>query len=213
MPPHCFCHAGEFFYWLQKCLPMKPKQTSIKVGVWLYTVYNTGWSSLRLFSRRFYTHDLTFLHFPSRLQQKLVHTCKRKNNFVLRTTFRLWSSKNGEVSSARFVQPRISGDTHRNSNLVAGPRSGRSRVSLLESFRSEDEDEDEDEDEALCFRHNEIFKLFRLQLGRDAEVDILVPRGRAPFGQPQESRPLAILWPAPIRSCHWLVRCEHNKKW
>ena len=39
------------------------------------------------------------------------------------------------------------------------------------SFRFEDEDEDEDEDEALCFRHNEIFKLFRLQLGRDDEVD------------------------------------------
>ena len=34
-----------------------------------------------------------------------------------------------------------------------------------ESFRFEDEDE------ALCFRHNEIFKLFRLQLGRDDEVD------------------------------------------
>ena len=43
--------------------------------------------------------------------------------------------------------------------------------SLLESFRFEDEDEDKDEDEALCFRHNEIFKLFRLQLGRDDEVD------------------------------------------
>ena len=42
---------------------------------------------------------------------------------------------------------------------------------LLGSFRFEDEDEDEDEDEALCFRHNEIFKLFRLQLGRDDEVD------------------------------------------
>ena len=41
----------------------------------------------------------------------------------------------------------------------------------LESFRFEDEDEDKDEDEALCFRHNEIFKLFRLQLGRDDEVD------------------------------------------
>ena len=41
----------------------------------------------------------------------------------------------------------------------------------LGSFRFEDEDEDEDEDEALCFRHNEIFKLFRLQLGRDDEVD------------------------------------------
>ena len=32
--------------------------------------------------------------------------------------------------------------------------------SKIESFRFEDEDE------ALCFRHNEIFKLFRLQLGR-----------------------------------------------
>ena len=40
-----------------------------------------------------------------------------------------------------------------------------------ESFRFEDEDEDEDEDEALCFRHNEIFKLFRLQLSLDDEVD------------------------------------------
>ena len=35
----------------------------------------------------------------------------------------------------------------------------------------EDENEDEDEDEALGFRHKEIFKLFRLQLGRDDEVD------------------------------------------
>ena len=42
---------------------------------------------------------------------------------------------------------------------------------VIGSFRFEDEDEDEDEDEALCFRHNEIFKLFRLQLGRDDEVD------------------------------------------
>ena len=42
----------------------------------------------------------------------------------------------------------------------------------LESFRFEDEDENEDEDEALCFRHNEIFKLFRLQLGRDNVVAI-----------------------------------------
>ena len=48
---------------------------------------------------------------------------------------------------------------------------------FIESFRFEDEDEDkaEDEDnaedEALCFRHNEIFELFRLQLGRDDEVD------------------------------------------
>ena len=41
----------------------------------------------------------------------------------------------------------------------------------LGSFRFEDEDEDEDEDEALCFHHNEIFKLFRLQKGRDDEVD------------------------------------------
>ena len=38
---------------------------------------------------------------------------------------------------------------------------------LIESFRFEDEDEDE----AFCFRHNEIFKIFRLQLGRDDEVD------------------------------------------
>ena len=41
----------------------------------------------------------------------------------------------------------------------------------IESVRFEDEDEDEDEDEAFCFRHNEIFKIFRLQLGRDDEVD------------------------------------------
>ena len=41
----------------------------------------------------------------------------------------------------------------------------------LESFRFDDEDEDEDEDEAFCFRHNEIFKIFRLQLGREDEVD------------------------------------------
>ena len=40
---------------------------------------------------------------------------------------------------------------------------------LIGSFRFEDEDEDEDE--ALCFHHNEIFKLFRLQLDRDDEVD------------------------------------------
>ena len=42
---------------------------------------------------------------------------------------------------------------------------------IKESFRFEDEDQDEDKDEALCFRHNEIFKIFRLQLGRDDEVD------------------------------------------
>ena len=42
---------------------------------------------------------------------------------------------------------------------------------LIESFRFDDEDEDEDEDEAFCFRHNEIFKMFRLQLGREDEVD------------------------------------------
>ena len=41
----------------------------------------------------------------------------------------------------------------------------------IESFRFEDEDEDEDEDEAFCFRHNEIFKTFRRQLGRNDEVD------------------------------------------
>ena len=41
----------------------------------------------------------------------------------------------------------------------------------IESFRFEDEDDEEDEDEALCFRHNEIFKRFRLQLGRDDEGD------------------------------------------
>ena len=43
--------------------------------------------------------------------------------------------------------------------------------SQMESLRFENEDEDEDEDEAFCFRDNEIFKLFRLQLGRDDEVD------------------------------------------
>ena len=42
---------------------------------------------------------------------------------------------------------------------------------VKETLRFGKEDEDEDEDEALCFRHNEIFKLFRLQLGRDDEVD------------------------------------------
>ena len=42
---------------------------------------------------------------------------------------------------------------------------------VIGSFRFQDEDEHEDEDEALCFRHNEIFKLFRLQLGLDDEVD------------------------------------------
>ena len=49
----------------------------------------------------------------------------------------------------------------------------RMQCKSIESYRFEDEDEDEDEeeDEALCFRHNEIFKLFRLQLGRDDEVD------------------------------------------
>ena len=36
---------------------------------------------------------------------------------------------------------------------------------IIESFRFEDEDE------PLCFHHNEIFELFRLQLGRDDEVD------------------------------------------
>ena len=46
-----------------------------------------------------------------------------------------------------------------------------SQPRTLESFRFEDENEDEDEDEALGFRHKEIFKLFRLQLGRDDEVD------------------------------------------
>ena len=37
-------------------------------------------------------------------------------------------------------------------------------------LRFGEEDEDEDEDEALCFRHNEIFKLFRLQLGRETKL-------------------------------------------
>ena len=40
----------------------------------------------------------------------------------------------------------------------------------LESFRFEDKNEDEDE--APGFRHKEIFKLFRLQLGRDNVVAI-----------------------------------------
>jgi len=38
-------------------------------------------------------------------------------------------------------------------------------VVVVESFRFEDEDE------ALCFHHNEILKLFRLQLGWDDKVD------------------------------------------
>ena len=42
----------------------------------------------------------------------------------------------------------------------------------IESFRFEDENEDEDEDEALGFRHKEIFKPFRLQVGRDNVVAI-----------------------------------------
>ena len=46
-----------------------------------------------------------------------------------------------------------------------------SSFELIESFRFEDENEDEDEDEALGFLHKEICKLFRLQLGRDDEVD------------------------------------------
>ena len=44
-------------------------------------------------------------------------------------------------------------------------------TNTIESFRFDDEDEDEDEDEAFCFRQNEIFKIFRLQLGREDEVD------------------------------------------
>ena len=40
---------------------------------------------------------------------------------------------------------------------------------VLDSFRFDDEDEDSDE--ALCFNRNGILKLFRLQLGRDDEVD------------------------------------------
>ena len=43
---------------------------------------------------------------------------------------------------------------------------------IIESFRFEDENEDEDEDEAPGFRHKEICKLFRLQLGRDNVVAI-----------------------------------------
>ena len=54
---------------------------------------------------------------------------------------------------------------------VWGRLSSCGKVSVMESFRFEDEDEDEDKDEALCLRHNEIFKIFRLQLGRDDEVD------------------------------------------
>ena len=41
---------------------------------------------------------------------------------------------------------------------------------VIESFRFEDEAEDEDEDEPFCFRHNEIFKIFRLQLGRTTKL-------------------------------------------
>ena len=40
-------------------------------------------------------------------------------------------------------------------------------TNTIESFRFDDEDEDE----AFCFRQNEIFKIFRLQLGREDEVD------------------------------------------
>ena len=47
----------------------------------------------------------------------------------------------------------------------------RQLATKIESFRFDDEDEDEDEDEAFCFRQNEIFKIFRLQLGREDEVD------------------------------------------
>ena len=43
---------------------------------------------------------------------------------------------------------------------------------VLESFRFEDENEDEDEDEAPGFRYKEIFKFFRLQIGRDNVVAI-----------------------------------------
>ena len=46
------------------------------------------------------------------------------------------------------------------------------KVPIIESFRFEDENEDEDEDEAPGFGHKEIFKLFRLQLGRDNVVAI-----------------------------------------
>ena len=45
-------------------------------------------------------------------------------------------------------------------------------IIIIESFRFEDKNEDEDEDEALGFRHKEIFKLFRLQQGRDNVVAI-----------------------------------------
>ena len=45
-------------------------------------------------------------------------------------------------------------------------------IIIIESFRFEDENEDEDEDEALGFHHKEIFKLFRLQQGRDNVVAI-----------------------------------------
>lgn len=75
MSSHCFCNAGELFYKLHKYLPiffsMKAKQAFC---VWLYTVYSTKWSSLRLFSCRLYTQASITPHFQSGLQQKLVHT-------------------------------------------------------------------------------------------------------------------------------------------
>ena len=52
-------------------------------------------------------------------------------------------------------------------NKFGGLAAWLASILILESFRFEDEDEDEDE--ALCFRHNEIFKLFHLQLGWDNE--------------------------------------------
>ena len=53
---------------------------------------------------------------------------------------------------------------HRDEGLKQG-----AKFDLTESLRFEDEDQDEDEDEPFCFRHNEIIKIFRLQLGRDDE--------------------------------------------
>ena len=57
---------------------------------------------------------------------------------------------------------------HRHQIKLAQPQAAQRNSVLLRSIRSF---RFEDEDEALCFRHNEIFTLFRLQLGQDDEVD------------------------------------------
>ena len=73
------------------------------------------------------------------------------------------------------VTKRVYGTLAKDRNVLDAQQNHTIRTDVTKktigSFRFEDEDEDEDEDEALCFRHNDIFKLFRLQLGRDDEVD------------------------------------------